>query len=1043
MDKHKWIRRKRNIGSVLIAIVILFCTTFQSFAAETYYEDSKNKSFYTSDEDKIKTIFQTDLGDIANPFEWIMNKKTFVVFKETKDKSGNDFIKGYYNAPNPQTFIKNLALSDVSDGYTDNTYDVNESEWLVKVGKNAQSENVITKYGFHIPSYAYMGEYPRIRMDFSEAAPSGIFSAIWRGVKTLFGGSFISAPNSDEYKTLLYYNHTYLDNDQDILDFFKKNYLQYFDRAISTNEFKSPKHLINSSFSPEAVAQAEEKNDDIDKQLEANDEERAEYISELKEDKAFEYREVQEAFKDYLKQNKKEVKKILGKNPEPTYATYNKLKAHFVSERRMYGLTAFYPKVHIKTDEYTLKANALKNDKESNEKTVKDADEFKQKLENDAASLSDKNIAYTQCLIFSPNDDDCTSKKYGEPTTLAVMNVYAYSGLYKHTKHYKSNQTELSDEDTRIILQSLQTYCGPYYREVVANMALLMQRTAKAQGKDIALKTHIDDPREMPYDTAQMLYEDKQTFNVQDPRVELFRSHVFGTALADFNLDLGKNKLIYVMPQRLFINFSGTLCEMAVFFQQLCNFKAFEDAGLSPANLWKSGIVTFAILFILLLFIFKTVAAIINFIRGKQKPLKTIIVCALVLFLELGFVTMMTTNPERTWEVVKKPITTAIDFGELSATYAIEDDIKSLFGDDEASRSEVIRYVPYLDAWSQFNTGYSLFDKAQVIDKEKDTQELNAYKDVKIADKPIQHYAVLLADSFSYYGQSTSIQHSFKDSDGKVYNGKVINNNAYRVVDHFMAPKITKTKVEKDGKQGIQVKVTANPNYNGEYQKGFVTLLSKLLINLFNFYTAFVKFLIFTWFWYKLYIFVMNIILDRQKGWLNVLSTTFAPLLGLVVLSFISTVMILSLMRIKGLVALIAVIVCFVIYTRLLKLWEQKYEASFPKTLLVITYITSIREKLRQAKDRMSMTSYREEMRSANFEATDEELEDLDAMYDKLYDGKGERRYANDKMYKPYIERLQQAAKNGRKLTAEQEYAIKEFKQSSKTETSDKIKKEE
>mgnify|MGYP000857154607 FL=1 len=1014
---------------VVIFITMLFLgTVVQTFAVETYYQDSKNKSFYASDENKVDTIFQTKLNDITRPFEWLMNTQTFVVFKETKDKDGKDFIKGYYNAPNSQTYIKNLALSDISDGYTDTTYDVNEHQWIVKVGKDAENENVITKYGFHIPSYPYMGEYPRIRMDFSEVAPTGVLKKFWRGVKSLFGGSFVKAPNSDEYKTLLYYNKSYTDNDQDVLDFFKKYYLEYFERAISTKEFKSAKSLINSSFSTEAVESAETNADSIEAQLNANSEARAEFLTKLSDEQAFQYPEVQKAFKKYLKEFKGDIKSYVGKKPDNTYATYAKLKPHFVSETNVQGLTVFNPKANITSDEYSNKAKALIDEQKANEETVKNADRFKEKLENDAANLPKDKIAYTQCLIFSDNDN-CTSKKYGDETSLAVMNVYAYSGIYKKTAQYTHKDKELSEDDARILLQELQTYCGPYYQEVVTNMVSLMRQTAEAKGVKIALKTQTD-AREMPYDIEQMMQADRETFGIIDPRVERFKSHVTGYAVSNLSLDLGKNKTIYIMPQRALLSVSGTLCEMAVFFQQISNFQFFEDAGLSPTKLWESGVVTLITLLIIVYTLIKLVGAVIGFIRGNGKPVKQILIIALIAFLEIGFVTMMTVKPDKTWEVIKKPIVTAIDLGETGATYTVDKDIKSLFGDDAASRAEVIKYLPYLDVWGQFNTGYGLFSDAQKIDKERDAQELNAYKDVKIANKPIQQYSVLLADSFSYYGQSTSISHSFKDTDGKVYNGKVINNNAYRVVDHFMAPKITKEIVTKDGKQGVQVKVKANLYYNGEYQKGFINLLPKFLINVFNFYTSLIKFCIFIWFWYKLYIFVVSILLDRTKGWVKILTSTFGPLLGMIILSYISTVMLILLMQMtNSLMALIAVFGCFYIYNKILTTWETKYEDTFPATVKPIVYIFNLKQKIREIKSRMASEAYREEMRSTNFDATDEDLDNIYVMYDKLYTETGERRYSDDRMYTPFIEKLKTEQENGTRLTYAMQVAIEKYEE--------------
>ena len=70
-------------------------------------------------------------------------------------------------------------------------------------------------------------------------------------------------------------------------------------------------------------------------------------------------------------------------------------------------------------------------------------------------------------------------------------------------------------------------------------------------------------------------------------------------------------------------------------------------------------------------------------------------------------------------------------------------ELSYMFGDNP---SGVTYYLPYLDLWSTYNTGYGILDKEQYI-KKFDTEELGMYRP-RIADRDVQHGAVVLADAF-------------------------------------------------------------------------------------------------------------------------------------------------------------------------------------------------------------------------------------------------------------------------------------------------------
>ena len=106
------------------------------------------------------------------------------------------------------------------------------------------------------------------------------------------------------------------------------------------------------------------------------------------------------------------------------------------------------------------------------------------------------------------------------------------------------------------------------------------------------------------------------------------------------------------------------------------------------------------------------------------------------------------------------------------------------------------------------------------------------------------------ADSFSYYGKSTSLVNSVMENN-QIYNGVTINNNAYRVVDHFLAPRVTIEK--KSGSDNLTLTTNENENYNGNFQSGFVDLLVKLLNCILMCLLSLIKFLTFLWQWFILY----------------------------------------------------------------------------------------------------------------------------------------------------------------------------------------------
>ena len=1312
----------KQFTAVCIAVVTLISSITVVNAEDYVSSSSSNDSTYYIIEGKsVDKLFDFSIADVPNIVSWVFNFKTYTVIKkyeEKNDQNNNETVyKMYFNTPNLQAILKNKVVSLVSDGYTDDTYKVADTEWLVPVGDNAESENVITKYGFAIPSYTYMGEYPKEVMSVAGVLPSPKkwYESLWRAIKALFGASFLKAPDANNFNTITYLNHTYTDRSDYILEFFKKYYLEYFERKIPTVTIMSPnedgdivemeyfndaQHVIDLTVTEDSKKAAEAYNNKYSKEYEEAcnrydywsmhnnyyndydiflnadpeiftnefDESRHTYdpyhfvtnisryrdkvkswatghplqtyimlnaITEAEQGLLRQYTSdpstsaaqitsgdilrkpedygssqnsftikddgwnVSAAMADMLKYAKKDItahvthdiyertattttkSKVATKkvttvtktekvylndvlvgvtetkedpveetiiNASPTVETSTsggtwQLKQSNIAEDMSYDEVPYegYENISLGNAEEsssksttTENSSNTKNDittedksiqlppsivipmifktetttktevettyettttvskstdtKESNYKLaylwdginndnqMSDADfkdffdkcnlkvvnyieddfvppmfqtVYKNYLANEdlidkyntfikylsRGQDSDANkelpeILYRQCMITNQGEEnECWSKKYGDDkTSLTLLNVYAYSGIYKITENYSDSTTTLSDADAHKILVTLQSYCGPYYTEVLTNMMKLMCATAKNDGvKTPTQELESDDPRVMPYDTSSMMTIDRQNYSVDDPRVELYKSHIIGGLISSFKLNiLGIS--IYIKPQKAIIGLAGKVTELSVFMQQLCNFDTLDNFGLSPAKMWSSALVTLMIGLLALFFVIKTVIAV--FKLGTKGGV-SVIAGFLILFLELGIITAIAADPDNTWEKVKNIETNIMNLGEMSTVYN-NNSLTYLYGD--ATDFEVSYYMPYLDTWSKYNTGYGILDKEQEIN-EDDIELKNIYMP-KIGSNDIKHWSVLLMDSFSYYGVSNSVTNTITEG-GTTYNGNNINNNAYRAVDHFMAPRVA---INDSG--NIAISVTENENFNGEFQSGFVDLLVKLLNCCLICFLSLIKVLTFMWLWFVMYIFIFKVILGKGaegKSMAQILLETFSPLICLIMIGLYAGIVMTLGMTASGIFGILLELFLFWLTAMLIRWWHnlsnQRY---FPKTLVWVYMLTNMSQHTRMRNQERLNIESRQHATDSGDTLTDEEITHFDKRTEHYFneDGTLRSQYAEDPRYNRSLEDwyrfAQNSRNNGREWTEAERRAIQTFEANEK-----------
>lgn len=640
--------------------------------------------------------------------------------------------------------------------------------------------------------------------------------------------------------------------------------------------------------------------------------------------------------------------------------------------------------------------------------------------ENADASKEDdiekiRTLPYRQCMIENRGtDNECWSDEFGDgKTSITLANVIVYSDVYKVTgegkdharitptdSDYDSNwvkdhhcyqyrREELTNAEATAILNRLQEYCGPYYEQVVSNMIKLMCATANydddLEPSNFVLK---DDPRVMPYDTGTMIKDDSKHYEVKDPRVELYKKHIVGS-LVSFSGATGSIG-IYLKVQPKMIEIAGKLTEISVFLQSICDFEIFEDNGLSPTDMWKEkAYAELAILALILLWLVKTIIAI--FKLGKEGSIR-ILIAALIVLLEVGAISSITSNPTPTWNVIKSVSEKFMFLGSVETASRNQNGIGYLFGSsDDTKDYEVFYYLPYLDIWSKYNTGYGLLEKEQKMDEIKDI-EINAeseFKNPQLFDGiDIKHYSILLADSFNFYGKSDSVVHS-SVINGEVYNGLTINNNAYRVVDHFMAPRV---KTDFNG-EAYSLEVTENPLYNGEFQGSFGSVLTKLANCLLGCFLSIIKVMIFIYFWWQLYIFTFNVLLGigvERKKLSTILAETFMPIIALCLFDVYSNICLTLGMTVTGIAGLFVIIFMFWLTIIIIRWWHDVNNGLvFPFTLNWIYALSSISGGNKRRNREKVKIEAEIAYRNAGIQLTQEQRENFEELTKVLFNEDG------------------------------------------------------
>ena len=386
----------------------------------------------------------------------------------------------------------------------------------------------------------------------------------------------------------------------------------------------------------------------------------------------------------------------------------------------------------------------------------------------------------------------------------------------------------------RDISLKLQENCGINYFTVVKNIILFGIENG-AQSFDSTPQ------RIMPYQRDTLRSFDKTSL-VPDPRSE-YVTELFG--LADLQINFNLFSIVLNKLRGIVLSFSGTITKWTLMLNKVTNFSLIdpdsEDMKINVMMLWQSSLSVLFIMICLILLVLLTLKGIIDNVKGKQSILQISIkfVSGLIL---TSFLFFLSTQPASFISSVK-------NFGNLffnmGTQTVMSNSFTSNFIKEGASAEDKIDcayWISYFSIWSKYQTGVDM------------TSNSNKILLSNINNEPEQQENPL-------YGASNDQANYIKDSDfnglwslilaESFTEGSKINNNAYRVVDHFLAPRINYERIDQKG-DGVEpiLSSTTNKNYERKLQS-YIDLGTFLFIILI-FLAVLIKLVLFLEFIYEL-----------------------------------------------------------------------------------------------------------------------------------------------------------------------------------------------
>lgn len=402
---------------------------------------------------------------------------------------------------------------------------------------------------------------------------------------------------------------------------------------------------------------------------------------------------------------------------------------------------------------------------------------------------------------------------------------------------------------SRDIDMLLQEYCGPNYTMVVKNIILWGIENGYASN------FYSRPERIMPYQRDTLRSEDRQAL-VEDPRVYGYNTNINLLHLPAINLNFSISSAIKNEFASRIINSAGVISRWTIILNSITNFSIIDtESGKEPIinilQIWNSPISTVFIIVVSIMLIFTLLRQIILLLKG-EKGLFRILTRALTSFLIIGFIIFITVSPNSFLSLIKTAGNFLFNMGTQTM---MSTPVANKFVKPEATAEDRINcsyWLPYFSLWTKYNTGANLTDSSNIVNIENLDNEPEQQSKTQPGQPNKQSYDI----SQSQYSHTWSciLADSFTE-------GFIIKNKAYRVVDHFLAPRI---KYNGHDSRPI-ITSTENENYNGGIQKSLDLGIYSLI--LLTFLGVFIKFVLFVELIYEIVMIQVNLaVASINKG---------------------------------------------------------------------------------------------------------------------------------------------------------------------------------
>lgn len=364
------------------------------------------------------------------------------------------------------------------------------------------------------------------------------------------------------------------------------------------------------------------------------------------------------------------------------------------------------------------------------------------------------------------------------------------------------------------IIRLLQRFTGKNFIEVSTNIVLVTTGSSKKNIKRI-----------MPYELETMNNNDKNLLsNIVDHRA------TYGNIqIGPFQFQIGRNILKTV------VDVSSWLAETSVFLNRIASFNFFNNF-IKLDKFWSNEITTQLFILMVVGFVCYMLWEAIQIGILRTKDLFASMKRILTRFLILMIIYVIVFNPANFYSKFVSFYNTVTDISNV--TLKQDEVVSELYG-KEASEEEISNakmWLPYFDTWTSFHTSHGLESNSQIVNFTAEIAEPETKDMTPITIGGVQQtkWSVYLASYFQ--------------------SGGLLTGDAYRIVDHFMAPRVTAPTLDKETHTFSGLKVVQNENYTTDIQSTVkatnvtfqLLILISIVIKVFVFVEIFMSLLLMT-----------------------------------------------------------------------------------------------------------------------------------------------------------------------------------------------------